>query len=309
MIKGFIFFFVILFAVAHEYESYQTLVGAINISDTVTANIYQVKDSLGLPLKYKARIVTPVCETDKCYIIEIIIYWDLIGRYCGYDTIPGQGLTKLDHIPFSEKDYRKLNDILSDRNSLLASYSKENLVSSTRSSEIDGFTGATDQAIKESVISGGVYSCYALWHIANGDAKDTLRKVTFNNLNSELVQKMTKLQDQEVNYFLINSFSHADFNTYLPQVLTMIADGQGYFAKNAIEKIPPEIMADPRSLQFFSANFEGLDYFTQVALLKKLDLVKLSQNMINTLNENLNERDSYKNELIKQLLMKGNYEK
>ncbi len=41
----------------------------------------------------------------------------LIGRFHHFDTIPGKRLTKLDHIPFTAEDYRKLAEALDERDS------------------------------------------------------------------------------------------------------------------------------------------------------------------------------------------------
>lgn len=271
-------------------------------SDSIHIEVNANFDSLGLLENYSARVIAPVCEKDKCYIIEIDFYWDLIGRFHRYDTIFGNGLTKLDHEPFTQSDYSKLDNILNNSGSLLASYTKEELVKNTRSSEIDGFTGATIIEIKESVIGGAVYSCFTLWHIANGSVADSIQRSTKKLLNRDLVKKLVSQKDQEINYYLINNFKESDFSSNLPEILQTIEDGKGYFCKNAIEKMSENIIADGLSQQFFASKFTQLDYFAQVALLEKLNAKSLSEAMIITLNENIDNRNSYKNELIKSLL-------
>lgn len=261
-----------------------------------------LKDKDGLPNAYQAYIKTPVCESDNCYIVQINFTWDLLGRFQKFDTISGEGLTKLDHIPFTESDYQKLARLLEDANSPLANYTKEELVSDTRTSEIDGFTGATALEIKESVISGGVYSCYTLWHIAHGSVVDSLKSRTQAALDSALVEKIVRLQDQEMNYFLIERFSEQDYLQYLPQFLKTFAAGSGYYAKNAIEKMPSSALAQVSAQDFFAAEFENLNYFAQVALLKKLQLESLSPAMTQTLKKQLEDRNSTKNQLIRNLL-------
>jgi len=283
-------------------RTFEHPISSFIIADTVRIEIDALYDSMGMLEKYKAHVTTPVCEIDKCYAIEIDFYWDLIGRFLRYDTIRGQGLTKLDHIPFTTRDYLKLRNILSNPNSALASYTKEELVKNTRSSEIDGFTGATIQEIKESVIEGGVYSCYTLWHIANGTVADSIQKATKSMLNKDIVEKMVSQHDQEANYYLIESFSEEDFATYLPQVLQTILDGEGYYAKNAIEAMPKDIIGNNRSQEFFALHFSQLNYFAQVALLEKLNKKALSAELQRTLRENIGDRNSYKNDLVQKLI-------
>ena len=272
------------------------------IADTVQTVVYPIFDSLNLLDKYSALINTPVCEVDKCYAIEVVFYWDQIGRFLHYDTIVGQGLTKLDHVPFTTVDYIKLDDILGNQNSILASYTKENLVKNTRDSELDGFTGATVQEIKQSVINGAVYSCYSLWHIANGSVVDSLKKVTTSLFSKELVKKMMISNDPEVNYFMINNFSVENYVTFLPEVLMMIKNGEGYFAKNAIELMPEKTLNSEKALDFFAIHFEQLNYYSQVAFLTKVNKNSIGSELKQTLQENVDDRNSYKNELIQELI-------
>ena len=119
---------------------------------------------------------------------------------------------------------------------------------------------------------------------------------------ADLVQKLVMQNDQEINYYLINNFSRTDFQSYLPYLLETISDGQGYYAKNAIEKIPNELLKDSLAQNFFASNFSQLNYFTQVALLEKLTANSISEKMKITLYENLENRNSYKDNLIKSLL-------
>ncbi|GAB5552705.1 MAG: hypothetical protein Sapg2KO_22960 [Saprospiraceae bacterium] len=256
----------------------------------------------GLLQGYQAYVKTPVCETDNCYIVEINFTWDLIGRFQKYDTIVGAGLTKLDHIPFTEGDYQKLDQLLKDSKSPLANYKKEELVRDTRSSTIDGFTGATVLEVKESVISGGVYSCYTLWHLAHGPVVDSLQRRTYLQLDTALVEKIVDQSDQEMNYFLMQYFSEQNYLQYLPQILKTFESGSGYYAKQAIEQMPKSVFATPLAQDFFAEQFGQLNYFTQVALLKKLQSETLSKAMIQTLQTHLEERNSAKDVLIRALL-------
>lgn len=274
----------------------------IIVSDSVKIEIHAYDDGKGLPYKYGARIYTPVCEGNKCYAIEIDIYWDCIGRFHHYDSIPGKGLTKLDHIPFTASDYLKLGDILNSPNSLLGSYAKEELVRDTRSSRIDGLTGATINEIKESVIGGAVYSCYTLWHIVHGSVTDSIQMVTVQNFSKEFVQKLVARQDQEINRFLIDHFSENDFPYYSAEILEMLQDGKGYFAKNALETLPDDFIHNPLSQKFFAENFNQFDYFTQVALLERLRASALGADMKTVLQKQAHERKDYKTELIRSLL-------
>lgn len=265
-------------------------------------DIHTLADSTGIPDTYKVYIKTPICEDVKCYTVEIDFYFDLIGRYHTFDTIEGKGLTKLDHIPFSPGDYRKLDRLLKDPYSPIGTYQMEELVKDTRTSEIDGLTGATIEEVKEIVISGGVYSCYTLWHIAQGALKDSLQQKTSSLLNASLVKKLTDAHDQEVNYFLINSFTEGQFVTYLPYILKTFQQAEGYYLKHVIEEMPERVVNDSLVQSYFAPEFQSLSYFDQVALLKKLNRQMLTAQMRAALVESLDKRSALKNELILKLL-------
>ncbi len=271
-------------------------------ADSLDIEIERLFDETGLPDGYKARVFTPICEEDKCYAVEIDFYWDLIGRYVRYDTIPGQPLTKLEHEPFTPEEYEKLDEILSNSSSVLANYKKEELVRDIEEEGVDGVSGATITEIRESVISGAVYSCYVLWHIVHGPVTESIRMKTLSDLSDSLVQKLVGQEDQEINYFLINNFTKPDFIEYMEHVLATIEKGQGYYPKNAIEKMPTSVFADERAQGFFARRFDKLNYFTQIALLKKLEPAFVNDELKISLKAQLDGRNSQKNDLINHLI-------
>ena len=44
----------------------------------------------------------------------MIIYWNITGRYLGFELPVGEFLSKSEHKPFSEEEYERLNDLLAD---------------------------------------------------------------------------------------------------------------------------------------------------------------------------------------------------
>ncbi len=272
------------------------------IADSLDIELTPLYDEDSLLDGYTAFIFTPICEEDKCYAVEIDFFWDAIGRFDHYDTIPGQPLTKLEHEPFTPEEYEKLHQILSEPASVLGNYQKEDLVQDIEEEGVDGVSGATINEIKESVISGAVYSCYTLWHIVNGKVVDSIQSLTYRDLRDPLVEKLVRKEDQQINYYLINEFSEEDFLQYLPHILFTIEKGQGYYAKNAIEKMPASVFEDERAQQFFADIFSDLNYFAQISLLKKLNPQSVSSELESTLRKQLSERNSQKNELIRGLI-------
>ena len=234
------------------------------LADSAEFEITPLLDSLGLLDGYKVFVYTPICEVEQCYTVQLDFYTDAIGNFLSYDTLTGHELTKLDHLPFEEADYQRLQQILSDPNSVLAAYKKEELVANTRESEIEGFTGATVLEIKRNVIEGAVYSCHTLWHIAHGSLVDSLKTRTAVAFDQDLVNKLVAQNNQQVNYFLLDHFDVQDYEQYLPQMLQTIEQGAGYYPKNALEKMPSSVLNSEPAQQFFTHHFQELDYFAQV---------------------------------------------
>ena len=108
--------------------------------------------------------------------------------------------------------------------------------------------------------------------------------------------------DPEISYFLIENFTDEDFNTYLPEVLQSIRDGKDYYPKNAIEHIPDDLLCGSLSQDFFAVFYPRLDYFAKVALLESLNPIDLNEALKYTISKDIQDRDSYKSELISGLL-------
>lgn len=252
--------------------------------DSVVATVYEVMDTNSQLVMYKAKIKTPVCENKVCYEVELIFYWDLIGNFEKYELAPGNSLTKQEHIPFSYADYQKLSEILANKYPAFINLKKDELITKVKTRDIDGFSSATVAAIQGQIVPGAAYSCYTLWHIANGTVADSIKKHTRNRFNDNILRKLVSMNDIAAHYFLINSLNEAELQNYLPEVLGLIRSNEGYnegyFAKNAIEKIPSELFSSYYVQDFFSGHFENLGYFAQISLLKKLQANMISNDML-----------------------------
>ena len=123
------------------------------------------RDSFQLPEGYQTVVNMEVCDDTLCARLILKLSWDLAGNYSGLDTLPGNPLTKFDHGKFTGDDYRKLDQILKDKNSALRVLEKEDLVDQSirmKATTVDAFTGATPATIKKSVVEGAVYTSYSL---------------------------------------------------------------------------------------------------------------------------------------------------
>lgn len=274
-----------------------------NIPSNLEVNWRMLVDSNQVPDYYIAHIKTPVCEDERCYDIEVLIQFDLLGQFVQLDTLTGKGLTKLDHIPFTSVDYGKLNDLLADEESPLGFFEKEALITNTRHSELDGFTGATIKEVRDIVVDGGLYSCYTLWHLVHNDLRESVKTKTKDLLNRRLIQKMMGFEEERYNYFIINNLEQDQWSEYVEELLELLTFNQGYFLKKAIEKCPSTFLERERVQVFFANEFATLNYFTQVAFLRKLNGIELIPEIRTVLKNELNAVSSLKNQLISELIM------
>lgn len=202
----------------------------------------------GLPQKYTTILSTPVCDDGLCQVLELKVYWNLIGNYLNYDTVAGMPLTKFDHLPFVEADYEKLYEILADQNSVLERKSLDELFdrdSVRQSNTVDAITGATAQSIKHAVVEGALYSSYALWHLVNGRIKTKIQEHTKAIYSPELAERLLKSNDYQENLFALKQFEDEDFEIYFDQALNLIVTSNPLLEMYILKKIPDAMWSKP----------------------------------------------------------------
>lgn len=272
--------------------------------DSVQVDVFNYFDNDSVLNGYKALVYTPICEKEDCYAVDLVFYWDVLGNFEKFELVPGRPLTKKEHEPFTKEDYQKLQFLLKKKHVSFSELKKEDLIQVSEDS-IDGYTGATISAVKDEVIDGAVYSCYTLWHIANGAVKDSIHKSTARQLDKKLVQKLVFSDDVEANYFLINHFRTKDFRSYSDEVLTMLRKNSGYFSKIAIEKFPVELISSRSFQDSLSSFFQGQDYFTKLSFLKSLDNQLKSTKLSGSILESIHSGNFSRIELVVELFFKS----
>jgi hypothetical protein len=255
--------------------------------------------------RYSADIVAPVCEEGICYNVNVIFNWNLIGEFINYQTQPYNPLTKLDHKPFTLADYAKLQSILTNHDLVFTGMSADKLVTKTRDNNVDAYSGATVEAIKGEVIEGALFTCHTLWHVANGAVVDSIRNHTKSRLDKRLIEKIIGYNSASAHYYLINNLSEAQFAGNLTEVLALVKNGKGYLLKNTIEKIPEKLF-DTQMLQgFLIKNYDSLSYYTQVAVLNKLQNSTIKPELSAALLTQISDRNSAQNQKIITLVIKN----
>ncbi len=275
----------------------------IAIEEGINFQVYTLYDKAGLIEEYQSHLNVPVCEDRVCYNVKATFYWNAIGEFEYYKISPKDTLTKLDHEPFTPEDHQKLQNILSSQDLNFVNIPREELVDKSDSSEVDGYTGATKATVKKEVIEGALYTCYTLWHIANGAVIDSIKSNTLKYLDGPLIQKLIQQDNQTVHYFLINNLNTKQFKENMDSILGLMTSSKGYFSKNAIEKIPQELFALNSVQEFILANYIDLDYYTQTAILKKLDKTRQSSDLKNFILNQINEKNTFQNQKLIALVL------
>ena len=246
-------------------------------TDSIRYEIWIVSGQNNQPDHYFGEIFTPVCYSRTCLPVFINFRWDLLGNYVTYELSKGKKLTKSDHLEFDEKEYEKLQEILSNENSILKNYKADQLVSSTESANptgVDAVTGATIKSIQREVISGAVYSCYTLWHIAHGDISAKLKQHTERRFsNDDLFIRFLNSSNYRYQYWAIDKTLIAgqiiDGKFKMP--LLNILNGENVFVANyLLKELSPEILNDHGVQIWLMDVFLTAPYPLQVSILKKL---------------------------------------
>ena len=227
------------------------------------------------PLYYQSEIQTTVCDDEICEILYIQMFWDLVGKYIGFDTLPGHQLTKFDHKPFLENDYQKLHALLLNESSILKFKTKSELIDKDRvkaSDVVDGTTGATSLEIKEEVVEGALYSSYTLWHLAyNGKVENLVKARSKLHLENGLLQTFLTSGRENYRLFAFQSFSENDYHTYTKYWLDALKNDIPLTRKLIIRNIPESLWKSFKVQEKICSIFSDFDVNTRTYLLNKIE--------------------------------------
>ena len=165
--------------------------------------VTQYSEENGFPAGYALSFTTHVCMDEQCRMVKLTMYWDALGRYQRLEYPPATPLTKRKHVPFAAADYAKLDRILKDPDSILGSVPLDVLAPRSEAVEVDGWSGATPQTVKDSVVDEAAYTSWAMWRWANGEIVRKLRDLTEQRCTPEFVRHLLRSADRrEVDFAL-----------------------------------------------------------------------------------------------------------
>lgn len=267
---------------ANVGDSLHTRSYTVQLNDTTTFTLQLALDAQNKPQYFYRNIFTPVCLTGECKPVYINLYWDLLGNYQRYDFPPGEILTKMDHKPFKEDDYKKLQYILLNQSSIfgellitdLINPGTENLADSA-----DGKTGATPKKLKNEVIEGAVYTCFTLWHLANGPVKEEMRKIMETYNSPALLHRFLQSGNHHYQYWAMEKVLDKKGQVqkgFESDIRGVIGGDNLFAARYALQQTSAAFFAPEATQRWLWKRYLSASYPLQNDILKKLSAVKMT---------------------------------
>ncbi|TMU57341.1 hypothetical protein [Flagellimonas algicola] len=193
----------------------------IQVDSMGRQEVVALLDEKETPFLYTSDISTPVCADGDCKLMNIKLYWTLLGEYAGFDRYPGLPLTKHDHDEFKIEDYQKLHALLTDDKSILGRRSVDQLVEKPKMRSVNGVdavSGATIARVKESVVSGALYSCYTAWHLVHGEIREQLKAFSLTVLNEAMTINMLYSVNDDYQLFALGKIGSPKYKQHYKQI-------------------------------------------------------------------------------------------
>lgn len=249
----------------------------VDFNDSLASDtLYQLRSAAGFPLAYFRKIRIGLCFDKKCRLLDIMLYWNITGRYLGFELPEKEFLSKTDHEPFVHEEYARLNEILADKNSPLGGFTYNQLVlkPDPEEEEVDGISSATSPAILEHVVEGAVYTTYQLWQFAYGPAVKEVQNLTIKELSPELILKVLESPEQNDKMWALNHINgYVRLDSVLQNRLIRLIDNENYsMAERAISAISSDALQSENLQLLLLKKFYEVNYS-----LKKLILSKITE--------------------------------
>jgi len=226
------------------------------------------------PVLYTADISTPVCADGECKLMNIKFYWTLLGEYAGFDRYPMMPLTKYDHDEFLQEDYQKLHELLADDKSLMGRRTINQLVEKPKMRTVNGVdavSGATITRVKESVVSGALYSCYTAWRLVHGTIQEELKANTLSILTEKMTVGMLYSRNQEYQIFALDNIDDAKYKEHFSQVADVFKTSTPLVRSIVAKRITRKFKDSPELQKPFWEAFDKVDSGSRSLLVKYLN--------------------------------------
>lgn len=186
-----VLFVVMLFLSGSFKPAYREVQKTFSVeADPLSYQLTEVMDASNRVMYYYTNIDRFPCEDSVCYRMKLRMYWDVCGNFLKIAYHQGNELTKINHVPFTSRDYKRLHQLLNNPNAFIQYYKLDDLTdhqSEMTYYSVDAVTSATvsDVNIVYESVKGAVKTCYTLWKIAN-DTIPNMIKQQYAGLHNEV---------------------------------------------------------------------------------------------------------------------------
>ncbi|MBD1424303.1 hypothetical protein [Sphingobacterium arenae] len=158
--------------------------------------LFQLLTARGDPISYYRKISTEVCFDGSCRLLRVDLYWNVTGRYLGFELPPKGFLSKAEHEPFNEQEYQQLHAILADSLSPIGNFNYQNLIPQSSAAEgVDAVTRPTSKDVLPYVVKGAVFTTHKMWNLVYGQVQRDVEHATEAALNPEFLLDMLNSDD------------------------------------------------------------------------------------------------------------------
>jgi hypothetical protein len=280
-----------------DWESVET--DTLQLLDTMTDEVlYRVSTGEDMPLYFYHDLATDVCFDQKCRPIQLKVFWNITGRYLGFELVDGEYLSRRDHEAFEASDYERLHFLLADPLLPFAKISFEELIDQARdgNAEVDAISGATTKQLSEYVVEGAAYTTFVLWNTIYGPLQAVIADQVERELTPALLSKILQSSSSfDQLWGLQRIDSSAVLDRTIEKSLLAIIDGADYFvAYTAINSIDSRQLRSHSLQDGLFSIYERGNRNLRSHLVKKLNeadkmspaLIANSRNILGDLNGN-----------------------
>lgn len=266
---------------------------AITFDDSIPSEtLFQIRSEDGIPISYYRKVNTGICFDNQCRLLDIVLFWNITGRYLGFELPEKEFLSKTEHEPFEDKEYERLHEILADSESPLGNLAYNQLMVGTPSTYagVDAVSSATSPDVLQHVVEGAVYTTYMLWHTIYGTTQDEVQQLTASLLTPELVLQILKSSDAGDQMWVLNRIpKEMEITVELRNKLLQLIDLDNYsFAERSINAFDSEDLASETLQLLLLDKFYKVDHSLKRLIIDKLkDAPELSSKVTLSLAQNL----------------------
>ncbi|WP_297090378.1 hypothetical protein [uncultured Draconibacterium sp.] len=223
---------------------------ALHPVEKTDVNLYQQNGTS--KNRFYIEVESVSCGDNQCHVVPVRMYFNKLGFFEKLEFGRGVRLEKTKGKRFRKADYQKLNAILKKQDSELARVDKEQLVKKqTDLDGVDAISGATTPLLPDkSYVKGAVWTCYTLWHWANGELVQIIRNKTGEETTVPAFVTLLKSDNQINRLFALEQIER--LSKYQSELLSCIQQQANTFSRQETKLLLKYLENAPDSIRFSS---------------------------------------------------------